>query len=126
MKLQTAEKLLEFVPQDRIKDVIYFAPFDTDYPIGFNVLEDVGYDKRHLIVAGLMSAFKRIWQDAWSARMEYILQNVLLALLEYPDSTLVDVNRMLVDKEFRNKVLDRVKDPVVLDFWKKEFCKLYR
>lgn len=118
----SAEQLLEFVPQERIKDVLYFAPFDMEHPIGFNVMEDVGYERRHLVVAGLMSAFKRVWEDAWSARMEYILQNTLLALLEYPDSTLVDVNRMLVNKEFRGKVLDRVRDPVVLDFWRKEFA----
>ncbi len=116
-----AEKLLEFIPQDRIEDVLYFAPFDIDHPIGFNVLEDVGFEKRHLVVAGLMSAFKRVWVDAWSSRMEYILQNVLLALLEYPDATLVDVNRMLINKEFRNKVLDRVTDPMILEFWKVEF-----
>ncbi len=117
----TAEKLLDFIPQDRIQDVLYFAPFDIDYPVGFNVMEDVGFDKRHLVVAGLMSSFKRVWVDAWSSRMEYILQNVLLALLEYPDSTLVDINRMLINKEFRNKVLDRVTDPIVLEFWKVEF-----
>ena len=115
-----AEKLLEFVPQSRIKDVIYFAPFDIDHPIGFNVLEDVGFDKRHLVVAGLMSAFKRIWVDAWSSRMEYILQNTLLALLEYPDATLIDINRMLTNKEFRNKVLDRVSDTTVLEYWRVE------
>ncbi len=116
----TAELLLDFVPQSRIKDVIYFAPFDSDYPIGFNIMEDMGFDKRHLVVSGIMSSFKRIWEDVWSARMEYILQNTLLALLEYPDSTLMDVNRMLSDKEFRNKVLDRVKDVNVLEYWKKE------
>jgi hypothetical protein len=115
-----AETLLTFVPQERIKDVIYFAPFDTEYPIGFNVLEDVGYEKRHLVVAGLMSAFKRIWVDAWSSRMEYILQNTLMALLEYPDSTLVDINRMLTNKEFRNKVLDKVTDVSVLEYWRVE------
>ena len=115
-----AENLLEFVPQDRIKDVIYFAPFDIENPIGFNVLEDIGFERRHLVVAGLMSSFKRIWVDAWSSRMEYILQNTLLALLEYPDSTLVDINRMLTNKEFRNKVLDRVSDVSVLEYWRVE------
>lgn len=118
----TAEKLLDFVPQERIKDVLYFAPFDVDYPIGFNVMEDVGYDKRHLVVSGLMGAFKRIWVDAWSARMEYILQNVLLALLEYPDSTLLDVNRMLINKEFRKAVVEKITDPVVRSFWTEEFA----
>src|SRR5882724_5587110 len=57
------EKLLEFIPYDRIKDVVYFTPFDVDYPVGFNVMEDVGFDKRHLVVSGLMGAFKRIWVD---------------------------------------------------------------
>src|SRR3990167_6281908 len=118
----TAEKLLDFVPHGRIKDVVYFAPFDTDHPIGFNVMEDVGYDKRHLVVSGLMGALKRIWVDAWSARMEYILQNTLLALLEYPDSTLLDVNRMLTNKTFRTAVMEKVTDPLVRSFWLEEFA----
>ena len=118
----TAERLLDFVPHDRIKDVLYFAPFDTDYPIGFNVMEDVGYDKRHLVVSGLMGALKRIWVDAWSARMEYILQNTLLALLEYPDSTLLDVNRMLTNKTFRSAVVEKITDPIVKSFWTEEFA----
>ena len=118
----TAEKLLDFVPHDRIKDVVYFAPFDTDHPIGFNVMEDVGYDKRHLVVSGLMGALKRIWVDAWSARMEYILQNTLLALLEYPDSTLLDVNRMLTNKTFRAAVIEKTTDPIVRGFWVEEFA----
>ncbi len=118
----TAEKLLDFVPYERLNDVVYFAPFDVDNPIGFNVMEDVGYDKRHLVVSGLMGALKRIWVDAWSARMEYILQNTLLALLEYPDSTLLDVNRMLTNKTFRAAVVERVSDPIVKSFWTEEFA----
>lgn len=118
----TAEKLLDFIPHERIKDVLYFAPFDVDHPVGFNVMEDVGYDKRHLVVSGLMGAFKRIWVDAWSARMEYILQNTLLALLEYPDSTLLDVNRMLSNKAFRADVIEKITDPVVRTFWSEEFA----
>jgi hypothetical protein len=118
----TAEKLIDYVPQERIKDVVYFAPFDMNYPIAFNVMEDVGYDKRHLVVSGLMSAFKKIWVDAWSARMEYILSNTLLALLEYPDSTLLDVNRMYTDKGFRKKVVENIQDALVKSFWVDEFA----
>lgn len=118
----TAERLLDFIPHERIKDVLYFAPFDTDYPIGFNVMEDVGYDKRHLVVSGLIGAFKRIWVDMWSARMEYILQNTLLALLEYPDATLLDVNRMLSNKTFRAAVVEKISDPIVRAFWTEEFA----
>ncbi len=120
---KTADLLLEYVPQERIKDVVYFAPFDTEHPVSFNVMEDVGVNKRHLVANGLMSAFKKIWVDAWSARMEYILNNILLALLEYPDSTLIGVNRMLADKDYRNKVVANIKDPSVKSFWVDEFAK---
>jgi hypothetical protein len=117
-----AETLLEYVPEHRVKDVVYFAPFDLDHPVSFNVMEDVGPDKRHLVVSGLMSTFKKIWVDAWSARMEYILTNALLALIEYPDTTLLSVNRLFVDKDFRQKVVDYIKDPAVKAFWTDEFA----
>lgn len=119
----TAEKILEYVPQDRLKDVLYFAPFDMEYPVSFNIMEDVGADKRHLVVNGLMSVFEKIWEDAWSARMAYILQNTLLALLEYPGATLLAVNRMYTDKAFRNKVVENVKDVSVKTFWVDEYAK---
>ncbi len=118
----TADRLLEFVPKERIDDVLYFAPFDMDHPVAFNVMEDVGYDKRHLVVSGLLSAFRKIWVDAWSARMEYILSNTLLALLEYEGATLLDVNRMLINKNFRKKVVEKVSDPIVKSFWVDEFA----
>lgn len=117
------DKLLDYIPENRLKDVVYFAPFDMEHPIAFNVMEDVGYDKRHLVVSGLMATFKKIWVDAWSARMEYILSNTLLALLEYPDATLMGVNRMYTDKDYRKKVVENVKDPLVKDFWTKEFAQ---
>lgn len=118
----TADRIMEYVPAHRIKDVVYFAPFDMDHPIAFNVMEDVGYDKRHLVVSGLLSAFRKIWVDAWSARMEYILSNTLLALLEYEGATLLDVNRMLINKAFRKKVVENVTDPIVKSFWVDEFA----
>ncbi|MEI6864319.1 MAG: type IV secretion system DNA-binding domain-containing protein, partial [Candidatus Adlerbacteria bacterium] len=118
----TADRILEYVPEHRIKDVVYFAPFDMENPIAFNVMEDVGYDKRHLVVSGLLSAFKKLWVDSFSARMEYILSNTLLALLEYPGATLLDVNRMLVNKNFRKKVVENIGDPTVKSFWAEEFA----
>ena len=119
----TAQKLLSYVPEHRIKDVIYFAPHDLDYPLSFNVMEDVGKDQRHLVANGLMASFKKIWPDVWSARMEYILNNIILALLEWPDSTLLGVNRMLADKDFRNAVVANISDPSVKAFWVDEFAK---
>lgn len=119
---KTAELLLEYIPESRIKDVLYLAPFDMEHPVSFNIMEDVGYDKRHLVVSGLMGAFKKIWKDAWSARMEYILSNTLFALLEYPGSTLLSVNKMLSDKAYRKKVVENIGDSAVKSFWVDEFA----
>jgi hypothetical protein len=119
---QTADKLLEYIPEERKKDVLYIAPFDLDHPVSFNIMEDVGYDKRHLVVGGLMSAFKKIWQDAWSARMEYILSNTMFALLEYPGATLLSVNKMLADKTYRKKVVANITDPSIKSYWEDEFA----
>ncbi len=121
---KSAAMILDYIPPDRVKDVVYFAPFDTDNPVSFNVMEDVGPDKRHLIANGLLSAFKKIWgPETFSARMEYILMNSLLALLEYPESTLLGVSRLLTDKAYRKKVVDNVKDPSVKAYWVDEFAK---
>lgn len=118
-----AEKLLDFIPSNRINDVIYFNPADLDYPIAFNVMEQVDFKYRHLVAGGLMGVFKKVWPDVWSARMEYILNNSILALLEYPGSTLLGVNRMLADPEYRSKVVEKVKDPIVKAFWIKEYAR---
>lgn len=118
-----AEKMLKFVPENRIDDVLYFAPHDIDYPIAFNVMENVDPTQRHLVASGLLGVFKKIWPDVWSPRMEYILNNCILALLEYPGSTLLGINRMLSDKDYRNEVISKVSDPVVKAFWIDEFAK---
>src|SRR3989338_3122742 len=74
-----AEEMLLYVPKDRVDDVIYFNPADTKYPIAFNPIERVPEEQRHLVASGLMGVFKKIWADMWSARMEYILNNTILA-----------------------------------------------
>jgi hypothetical protein len=117
----TAEKLLDYVPSHRINDVVYFNPADFSHPVGFNILESVEDDKKHLVRDGLMGVFKKIWPDVWSARMEYILQNTVQALLDYPGATLLGINRMLVDAEYRKRVVASIKDPVVKTFWVAEF-----
>ena len=120
---EAVEELLDFVPAERVQDVIYFNPADTRYPFAFNVMEQVDAENRHIIASGLMSVFKKIWPDVWSARMEYILNNVILALLECPDSTLLGINRMLSDPVYRQTVVDQVGDPVVKTFWMQEFAR---
>ncbi|MBU6500972.1 MAG: type IV secretion system DNA-binding domain-containing protein [Patescibacteria group bacterium] len=120
---ELAEKIVEFVPEERLDDVIYFNPADMDYPIAFNPIEQVGTEFRHLVASGIMGVFKKIWPDVWSARMEYILNNTLLALLEYPSSTLLGVIRMLSEPAYRKKIVDNLKDPVIKAFWVNEFAR---
>lgn len=120
---EQAEELLEYVPKERIKDVVYFNPADIAWPIGFNIMEVKDPEMRHLVASGLMGVFKKIWPDVWSARMEYILNNSILALLEYPGSTLLGINRMLADVDYRKKVVDHVNDPVVKAFWTQEYAR---
>ncbi len=119
----SADKILDFVPPERIKDVIYFDPADLDHPIAFNAFENVDPEKKHLVASGLMGVFKKIWPDVWSARMEYILNNAILALLDYPGATLLGIMRMLSNKDYRKEVVDGISDPVVKSFWVDEFAK---
>lgn len=118
-----AEKMLRAIPSDRINDVIYFNPADSEFPIAFNILEAVDEDKKNLVASGMMGVFKKIWPDVWSPRMEYILNNTILALLDYPGSTMLGVNRMMFDKDYRKRVYPKIKDPVVKSFWINEFDK---
>ena len=120
----SADALLDFVPEERIKDVIYLNPDDLEFPIAFNVMEGMGFDYRHLVASGLVGVFKKIWgAEAWSGRMEYILNNTILALLEYPNSTLLGINRLMSSKEYRKKVVANITDPIVKAFWTDEFAK---
>ncbi|MEK9179903.1 MAG: type IV secretion system DNA-binding domain-containing protein [Patescibacteria group bacterium] len=118
-----AEKMLDFIPENRIEDVIYFNPADTDHPIAFNPMERVSAEYRHLIASGLMGVFKKIWPDVWSARMEYILNNTLLSLLEFPNATVLGVMRMLSEPNYRKGVVENLQDPVIKAFWVNEFSR---
>jgi CxxC-x17-CxxC domain-containing protein len=116
-----AEKMVKAIPPERINDLVYFNPADMEFPLAFNILESVEEDKKNLVASGMMGVFKKIWPDVWSPRMEYILNNTILALLDYPGSTMLGVNRMMSDKDFRKRIYPKVKDPVVKSFWINEF-----
>jgi len=118
-----AEECLKAVPKERINDVIYFNPADLDFPVALNIMEKVDPEYRHLVSSGLIGVFKKLWADSWGPRLEYILRNAILALLCHPSSTLLGINRLLVDKQYREEVLSYVDDPVVSSFWIDEFSK---
>lgn len=118
---ELVEEILHSVPPERANDVVYFNPADTDFPVGFNVfdLDDPKY--KHLVASGLMGIFTKIWANAWSSRMEYILNNAILALLDTPGSTLLGIPRLLVDKDYRQAIINNLKDPVIKAFWVHEY-----
>jgi hypothetical protein len=122
-----AARLLDFVPSRRINDVVYFNGADHTHPIAFNALETVPPDHPHfateksLVASGLVSVFKKLWPDFWGPRLEYILRNAILALLDSPGTTLLALPRFLTDDHYRAQVLRRVRDPVVRAFWEEEY-----
>ncbi|MBP7805020.1 MAG: type IV secretion system DNA-binding domain-containing protein [Candidatus Pacebacteria bacterium] len=118
---ELVESILATIPAHRAKDVIYFNPADTDYHVGFNVLQIDDPKYKHLVASGLMGIFTKIWANAWSARMEYILNNAILALADTPGSTLLGIPRLLVDKDYRQVVINNLKDPVIKAFWIHEY-----
>lgn len=118
-----AEKILEYVPNNRVNDIIYFNPADIEYPIAFNVVEQVEPHLRHLVASGLIGVFQKLWADSWGPRLEYILRNSILAILDFPGSTLLGVVRILSDKPYRKRVVANIKDPVVKAFWEREFAQ---
>ncbi|OGL24609.1 hypothetical protein A3A68_01305 [Candidatus Saccharibacteria bacterium RIFCSPLOWO2_01_FULL_48_13] len=117
-----AQHILSFIPPRRIDDVVYFNPADTDYPIGFNPLEINDPALKGHISSELVGVLKRLFAESWGPRLEYILRYTLLALLDYPNSTMLDVTRMLTDRKFRDGVISYIDDPVVKNFWVTEFA----
>ncbi len=112
---------LKFVPESRIKDVIYFNPADTAFPVAFNPLEVDDPSRKPNICSEVIGVLKRMFGDSWGPRLEHILRYTLLALLDRPETTLLDISRLLTDKDFRKETLDYCTDVTVLQFWKHEF-----
>lgn len=117
-----ADELLDHFPTERTLDLVYFDPASADFPIAFNPLANVPPDQRALVTAGLVSAFKSIWQESWGPRLEYILGFTIAALLEAENTTLLGINRMLSDEAYRARIVAQVRDPFIRAFWTDEFA----
>jgi Type IV secretion-system coupling protein DNA-binding domain len=120
------ERVLRSVPQHRRSHVTYFNVPDTKQPLAFNPLEATDPALRPLVASGLISVFKKMWLESWGPRMEYILRNVLLTLLDVPDSTLLDVPKLLDDADFRRFAVGVTNNPEVRRFWTREYEKYPR
>lgn len=113
---------MRFIPGSRMEDVVYFNPADTAYPLGFNPLEVTNPSQKSNISSEVIGVLKRMFGESWGPRLEYILRYTILALLDRPETTMLDITRMLTDKKFRNETLSYCTDTVVLNFWKIEFA----
>lgn len=118
------ETLLDYIPTERLNDVIYFNPADKEAPMVINPLEVTNREEAELVVSGIVSIFNKIFGFSWGPRLEYILRNTLLTLSVIPDTTLEDVLTMLTNPKFRKRVVDQVNDPVLKNFWVNEFEKM--
>lgn len=117
-----ATDVLRYIPEHRLGDVVYFNPTDTEYPIAFNPLEVTDPALKGHISSEIVGVLERMFGYSWGPRLEYILRYTILALLDYPNSTLLGITRMLTEKDFRSKVIKQISDPVVKNFWVNEFA----
>lgn len=114
------------IPKRRIRDVVYFDPSDTEYPVAFNPLAKTSAQNRHLVVSGIVAVFKASWGEFFGPRMENILRYALAALLECENVSLLSLQRMLSDDRYRAWVVKQVDDPLVRAFWEREFESIDR
>lgn len=119
-----ADKVLNFIPSARTNQVIIFDPSDRDFPVAFNMLENLDPNLNTIVCSGLVGIFKKIYAESWGPRLEHILRNTILSLLEYPGTTMLGITRILQDSEFRRRVVKKITDPIVKNFWIHEFEKM--
>jgi hypothetical protein len=117
-----ATDIMKYIPEHRLKDVVYFNATDRDFPMAFNPLEVVDEDVKNHIASELVGVLKRMFENSWGPRLEYILRYTALALLDYPGATMIDIPRLLNEKAFRKRVIAHIQDPVVRSFWVTEFA----
>lgn len=114
--------MLKYIPEHRLKDVVFFNPADTEFPVAFNPMEVIDPALKNHISSDIVGVLKRMFENSWGPRLEYILRYTILALLDTPDTTMLDITRMLTEKHFRQKVIDNITDTVVRNFWVTEFA----
>lgn len=119
-----SEILLDYIPSHRINEVCYFNPADRDNPLALNILEVIAPVDAELVTSGIVSIFHKLYGYSWGPRLEHILRNTVMTLALTPGSTLVDVLKILNDKRFREKIVSKLSDPVLVSFWRDEFDQM--
>jgi hypothetical protein len=120
------ESIFKSIPTGRQKDVIYLNVPDSTLNLRYNPFKRVSYEKRSLVASSILDVFKKLWFDAWGVKLEHILRYCILTLLDQPEATIADISNILLDKAYRMKAMQHVKNPSVKDFWHKEFIHYTR
>lgn len=118
------EELLDYVPAERVQDVVILDPSDRERPVSLNLLESPDPSQNNLMASGLVSAIKKHFEYSWGPRLEYLLNNAILTLIEVPNTTLLGITRLLQDKNYQKYIVYKIKDPVLKDFWENEFKQM--
>ncbi len=126
---ELCETILNYIPSNRINEVVYFNPADREYPMIMNPLEVTNKEEAELVVSGIVAVFNKIFGFSWGPRLEYILRNVLLSLSIIPDTTLANVISALTNPAYRKWMIDQMKaatppDQILISFWENEFNKM--
>lgn len=116
------DNIMQFIPKDRINDVIYFDPADLDFPVSFNPMENVAEKQKMQVTIGFIQIFKKLFGSNWTDRLEHVLRYTVLALLDSPNTTVLSILKMLTDKNYRQNIVSRIQDNVVKNFWVSEFA----
>ncbi len=119
-----ADTILASIPKSRTNDIVLFDPSDTEFPIGFNMLESPNPALTPIVASGLVSIFKKMFADSWGPRLEYILRNTVLTLLQVQDTTLISIPLILTNESYRKRIVGKLKDPMMKQFWAQEFAKM--
>lgn len=118
------EAILDYIPNRRVNDVVYLEPFDTDRPFSLNVLEVKNKQHKDLVASGIVAIFSKLYANSWGPRLEYILRNTIITLLEIPGATLIDALRLLSEQDYRRRAIEQIQDPVIKNFWVNEFNQM--
>lgn len=116
------ETILNFIPKNRIEDTIVIDPSDIDYPVSFNPLQNVSDDLKHQVTQSLIEVMEKQFGANWTPRLEHVFRFTSLALLDYPNATMRGMIEILTDRNYRQKVVDYIKDDMVKRFWAVEFA----
>jgi hypothetical protein len=119
-----ADRILDFIPSHRTNDVVIIDPSDREFPVAFNMLDNLDPSLNSIVCSGLVGIFKKLYAESWGPRLEHILRNTILTLLETPNATMLGITRMLQDYDYRQKIIKKIEDPIVKNFWLSEFERL--